>query len=399
MNLPLFIAGRYLFARKSHNVINIISAISAAGLAVGTAALILILSVYNGFDGIIRDNLSDLDPDVLVTPAEGKHFLPEGPLWESLAADPRVASTTCVVEDNVFLSYDGRQAIARAKGVEDNYETESCLGAHTTEGTMRLHDGEIPQCSIGATLAWNLGLRVHFTDPLEIYYPDRDGRISPSNPAASLHNVRLWPGSIFSISADSDASLVVIPIAQMRSLTGLEEEVTGVEVRLHDSSDRAVRKFISSLNLDGKYRALDRREQHPSLFRMMKYEKLAIYMILLFVVIIIAFNIFGSLAMLRIEKREDMRTLEALGATERTRRSIFVLEGWLISLLGLVAGLATGIALALAQQHLGIVKMPGNYLIQAYPVVLKWADVLWTALGVAAVGLLTALSARGSSEV
>lgn len=397
MNVPFFIAFRYLFARKSHNVINIISAISAAGLAIGTAALILILSVYNGFDGIIKDNLSDLDPDILVSAASGKHFSTEGPEWDVLAQDPRVESMLYVIEDNVFLNYGSRQAIARAKGVEDLYATESGLGNHIIDGTFALHQGEVPLSCVGSSIAWDLGIRASFTEPLEIWYPDRDAKISPSNPAASLRNAKTWPKSIFSISSDSDAGIVVVPLETMRKLTGLGDEVTGVELRLTDSSDKSVRNFIESTDLGDGYVLADRYRQHPSLFRMMRYEKLAIYMILIFVVIIIAFNIFGSLSMLVIEKEDDVQTLHALGATKRTTDSIFVLEGWLISLLGLVIGLVAGIALALLQQRFGIVKMPGNYLIQAYPVILKWTDVLWTALGVAAVGLVTALAGRKAS--
>lgn len=395
--MPLFIAFRYLFAKKSHNVINIISAISAAGLAIGTAALILILSVYNGFDGIIKDNLSDLDPDILVSAASGKHFSTAGTEWDELAQDPRVASMLYVIEDNVFLSYGSRQAIARARGVEDAYAVESGLAGHIVDGEFRLHNGEVPLACVGSTIAWDLGIRANFTEALEIWYPDRDAKISPSNPAASLRSGKAWPKSIFSISSDSDAGMVIIPLETMRMLTGLGDEVTGVEIRLNDPSDRSIREFISSAGLGPDYVMSDRYRQHPSLFRMMRYEKLAIFMILIFVVIIIAFNIFGSLSMLVIEKQDDVRTLQALGATGRTTDRIFVLEGWLISLLGLAVGLVAGIGLALLQQRFGIVKMPGNFLIQAYPVVLKWTDVLWTALGVATVGLVTALAGRKAS--
>ena len=395
MNLSLFIAARYLFARKSHNVINIISAISAAGMAIGTAALILILSVYNGFDKIIKANMSDLDPDVLVTAAEGKHFVPEGEAWEALMDDRRVASITSVIEDNVFLRYHDKQAIARAKGVDGTFEEVSGLGAHLIDGTFTLMKGEVPQGAFGSALAYEIGVRTNFVSPIEIYYPDRDSKISPTNPAAALHSAKVWPGSIFSISADTDKSLVIVPISVMRSLTGLESEVTGVELRLADGSDRSVRHFIKSLGLGDAFTVRDRYQQHPSLYKMMRYEKLAIYMILIFVVLIIASNIFGSLSMLIIEKEDDMATLKAMGADDRLTRRIFVLEGWLISVLGLVIGLAIGIGLALLQQHFGLIKMPGSYIISSYPVDLHFSDVLWTVLGVASIGLLISfLSAR-----
>ena len=181
---------------------------------------------------------------------------------------------------------------------------------------------------------------------------------------------------------------MIVPISVMRSLTGLESEVTGVELRLADGSDRSVRRFIKSLELGEAFTVRDRYQQHPSLYKMMRYEKLAIYMILIFVVLIIASNIFGSLSMLIIEKEDDMATLKAMGADDRLTRRIFVLEGWLISVLGLVIGLAIGIGLALLQQHFGLIKMPGSYIISSYPVDLHFSDVLWTVLGVASIGLL-----------
>lgn len=399
MNLPLFISARYLFARKSHNVINIISGISAAGMAIGTAALILILSVYNGFDGIIKENLSDLDPDVLITAAEGKHFIPEGEAFEALMEDERVESICSVIQDNVFLRYGDRQGIATAKGVDEAYRECSGLGGHVIDGDFQLMRGEIPLVTMGSGLAYDMSFRPHFVSPLEIYYPDRDARISPSNPTASLHSEKVWPGGIFSISTDVDNTLLVVPISVMRSLTGLDREVSGVELRLVDNSGKAVRKFISSLELGPGYEVKDRFRQHPSLFKMMRYEKLAIFMILIFVVLIIALNIFGSLSMLVIEKKADMATLSAMGASRSMRRKIFVLEGWMISLLGLLIGLVAGIALALLQQKTGLVKMPGSYLISSYPVILRLGDVLWTVAGVAGIGLIIAfLSANTAKE-
>jgi len=395
VNLSLFIAARYLFAKKSHNVINIISAISAAGMAIGTAALILILSVYNGFDKLIKDNMSDLDPDVLITAAEGKHFVPEGETWDALMHDARVESITSVIEDNVFLRYHEKQGIATAKGVDSSFEEVSGLGSHIVDGSFTLMKGEVPQGAFGSGLAYEMGVRTNFVSPIEIYYPDRDSKISPSNPTAALHSAKVWPGCIFSISADTDKNLVLVPISVMRGLTGLEKEVTGIELRLADGSDKSVRKFVKSLDLGDAYSVKDRYQQHPSLYKMMRYEKLAIYLILIFVVLIIASNIFGSLSMLIIEKEDDMATLRAMGADDKLTRRIFVLEGWLISLLGLVIGLVIGIGLALLQQHFGLVKMPGSYIISSYPVVLHFSDVLWTVLGVGAIGLLISiLSAR-----
>ena len=172
MGLPLNIARRYLFARKSHNVINVISAISAAGMAIGTAALVLILSVYNGFDGIIRQNLSDLAPDLLIRPAQGRFFDSADPVFDSVYESECVESISGILQDNVFINYDGRQAVAEAKGVDSAYEQNSCLEGHVTEGTFALHKGEIPLCALGSALAYSLNVHTWFTQPLELYFPE-----------------------------------------------------------------------------------------------------------------------------------------------------------------------------------------------------------------------------------
>lgn len=395
MNLPLFISHRYLFARKSHSVINIISAISAVGMAVGTAALVLILSVYNGFDRIIKDNISDLDPDILVAPATGKCFVPKGPAFDALLDDSCAASISSVVSENVFLKYGTRQCVARAKGVDAVFEEESAMGKHILAGEFTLHREEVPLASAGAGLASQMGMHPRFLNRMELWFPDRNAGISMANPAASLRSVEIRPGSIFSVNSDLDASLLILPIETMRELLGYGEEVTGVEIRLADGvkAGRFARKLGKDLGED--FMVLDRYHQNPTLYKMMRYEKSAIFLILLFVVIIIAFNIFGSLSMLIMEKKEDIGTLRAMGAGDRTIRRVFVLEGWMISLLGLAAGLLIGTALAAAQQHFGIVRMPGNFLVDAYPVCLSARDIIATAASVAATGYLIArLSTR-----
>ena len=395
MKLPLYIAKRYLFARKSHQVINIISAISAIGMAIGTAALILILSVYNGFDKIIEDNISDLDPDILVTPRAGKTFLLQGDAVDWVLSNPEIASVSSVIEDNVLLSYGANQVIARAKGVDEVYEEESALRDHLTEGEFMLRRGDLAYGSFGGGVAQSLGVHPRFVDPVTLYYPNRNAPVSAANPAASLHSGKVLTGSIFSISSTTDNELVIVPIETMRSLLDCGAEISALELR---TDGRASRRLISEVaeRFGADFLVLDRYRQHPSLYRMMRYEKAAIFLILLFVVIIVAFNIFGSLSMLIIEKREDCLTLEALGASDRLIRRIFLLEGWLTALLGAAAGVVAGVLLALGQQRFGWIKMPGGFLMDAYPVILKAPDVVLTALSVALIGLLISALALGT---
>lgn len=394
MHLPLFIARRYLFAKKSHNVINIISAISAVGMAIGTAALIIILSIYNGFDELVKSTLSNVEPDILITPAKGKVFIPEGEAFDRIKANPMIGEYDLILQENVFVDYDGHQGIAKAKGVDSAFEAESPLAEHITNGEFSLHKGQLPQMVVGAGLAYKMGMNPAFLASAELYFPIRDRNFSLANPAASIETVRMRPSGIFSVNQQIDDDLMIVPIEEMRKLLGYEEEVSGVEIRLAEGSTaKDIRSAIKHIQkeLGPEFKVLDRFRQNPSLYKMMRYEKAAIFLILIFVIIIIALNIFGSITMLIIEKKDDIETYRSLGATDKMLRRTFTLEGWLISLLGLAAGLVVGIGFSLAQQNFGFIKMPGSFLVNAYPVILQWQDVLATIAGVALIGYLIAL--------
>ncbi len=394
MHLPLFIARRYLFAKKSHNVINIISAISAVGMAIGTAALIIILSIYNGFDELVKSTLSNVEPDILITPAKGKVFIPEGEAFDRIKANPMIGEYDLILQENVFVDYDGHQGIAKAKGVDSAFEAESPLAEHITNGEFSLHKGQLPQMVVGAGLAYKMGMNPAFLASAELYFPIRDRNFSLANPAASIETVRMRPSGIFSVNQQIDDDLMIVPIEEMRKLLGYEEEVSGVEIRLTEGSTaKDIRSAIKHIQkeLGPEFKVLDRFRQNPSLYKMMRYEKAAIFLILIFVIIIIALNIFGSITMLIIEKKDDIETYRSLGATDQMLRRTFTLEGWLISLLGLAAGLVIGIGFSLAQQNFGFIKMPGSFLVNAYPVILQWQDVLATIIGVALIGYIIAL--------
>ena len=376
MNLPLFIAGRYLFARKSHNVINIISAISATGMAIGTAALIIILSVYNGFDDLIRKSLDGSDPDILVTPAEGKVFLPDSTFIGWILQQDGVIAADTYLQENVFVSYEGRQAVAKARGT----------------GDPTLYFGEIPVCAVSSSLASKMDIHTQFLSKLEIYYPARDRAISIANPMSSLESFRVHPDRIFNNSSEKESSLVLVPVECMRSLLKYDKEVSAIEIWTN-CSDKRTEELVREISatLGPAFKVSDRFRQNESLYKMMRYEKGAIFLILIFIIIIIAFNIFGSLSMLIIEKSEDINTFYSMGATGKMMRHTFVLEGWLISLLGLAAGLATGLLFAFIQQRFGLITIPGSYIVSAYPVIIKWSDVALTTVGVAAIGYIIAL--------
>jgi len=396
-SLPFFFAWRYLFAKKSRNVINLVSAVSSVGMCIGTAALVAILSVYNGFDAMIESSLSGMEPDVRVTSATGKFFVPDSSAF-GWAGGLEVVSTMCsTVEDNVYVTYKGRNAVAKAVGADIVYESESPLRSFLSEGEFSLHKGDIPMTVLGRGLATKLGASPRFVGGMEIHYPSREGKFSPSDPLASLKTAKVWPSGIFSVNTDIDGKTMIVPVETMRDLLSLTDEVSAVEIRLAEGAGgAALREVISGLEarLGDGFRVKDRWQQNESLYRMMRWEKAAVFLILLFVIIIVAFNIFGSMQMLMIEKSEDIRTIHAMGGTKSLTRRIFILEGWLTSLVGMAAGLAIGIGAVLLQQRYGFIRMPGSFGVMPYPVVLKASDILLTAAGVSAVGYLIALVPR-----
>ena len=364
------------------------------GMAVGTAALIMILSVYNGFDSLIKSMMGTVEPDLLITPSTGKVFVPEGDAYDWIYEQEEVLSMCCILEESVFISYDGRQGLAKAKGVDWIYEDESPLREHVADGEFRLHKGDVEMAVVGDILAYEMGISTRFLSPIELWYPSRTGRISISSPESALRSAKVFPSGIVSVNDDVDKELLIVPMETMRGLLEYDDEVSAVEIRVVEGTGRKDIRLLQneiSRRLGDGFKVKDRYQQNESLYKMMRYEKMATYLILIFVIIIIGFNIFGSLTMLIIEKEPDIRTLRSMGAGKKLIRRIFVLEGWLISLTGLAAGLAAGIVLTLGQQHFGIIKMPGHFIAQAYPIILSWSDIAITCVGVASIGYIIAL--------
>ena len=399
MRLSRFIAWRYLFAKKSHNVINIISIISAAGIAIGCAALVIILSIYNGFDSIVRDLNDSHTADVLVTPAAGKVFkLDER--FDFLKDDPRVRAACGVLEESVFVQYGDRNKVVVAKGVDSLYERVTLLREHLTEGEFALGFGDLDQVVLGRTIALELGARPAFLQPLVAWFPSRTAQVDLLNPLASLRQVKLHPAGIVSLEQNFDQKYMFLPLDALQELLEYDDEVSGVEIYLTEAGlDRhglASREVFSQLRtaLGDGFSVRDRQQQNTTLYKLLKYEKIAIYLILLFVMLIISFNIYGSLSMLIIEKRDDIATLRSMGADDTLIGQVFVREGWLISLLGIAVGIVLGLLVCWAQQRFGLVKMPGNFVVDAYPVVVQASDILIIIAGVALIGWLISLLTR-----
>ena len=399
MKLSRFIARRYLFAKKSHNVINIISIISAAGIAIGCAALVIILSVYNGFDGVVRDLNDAATADVLVTPVRGKVFVPDE-RFDAFREDPRVKAVCGVLEESVFVQYGDRNKVVVARGVDSLYEQVTALRDHLVEGDFSLTFGDLNQVVLGRLVAMELGVRTTFLQPMTAWFPSRTRQVDLLNPLASLRQEKLHPAGIVSLEQNFDQKYLFMPLPALRELLEYQDEVSAVEIYLTpqglDRKGMASREVLSQLkaSLGDAFLVRDRQQQNTTLYKLLIYEKVAIYLILLFVMLIISFNIYGSLSMLIIEKRDDIATLQAMGADDALVGRIFVREGWMISLLGIAVGVGIGLLVCLLQQHYGFVKMPGNFVVDAYPGVVQPLDIVLVVVGVAFIGWLISLLTR-----
>ena len=400
MRLSRFIARRYLFARKSHNVINIISVIAAAGIATGCAALVIILSVYNGFDSLVRDLNDSYTADVLVTPSSGKVFSVDS-RFDALREDPRVEAFCPVLEEQVFLQYGDYNKVVTARGVDTVYQRVTELREHIAEGEFELSFGDLNQVVLGRTIAMELGARPAFLKPLTAWFPSRTQQVDMVNPLASLRQEKLHLAGVVTLEQSFDQKYMFMPLPALQELLEYDASVaSAVELRLKPSAlDRhglCPRQMLSQIRdkLGADFVVRDRQQQNTTLYRLLKYEKIAIYLILLFVMLIISFNIYGSLSMLIIEKHDDIETLRAMGADQTLVGQIFVREGWLISLLGIAVGVVAGILVCLAQMRWGMVKMPGNFVVEAYPVVIQPSDILIIIAGVALIGWIISLLTR-----
>ena len=390
MGTPLHIALRYLFAKKSHNVINIISTISAAGIAIGSMAIILILSVYNGFDNSIREIYESYKADFVITPATGKVLTFTTDNITQITEIKGIAAYEPILEEHVFLKYGNRDAIATVRGVKESYLNRNHIHNNLVEGETKIRHGEIQHAIIGQQLARTLGLRVRFITPLELYFPDKEANISITNPMESLNSQTLYPSAIVKTDGEELQELLYAGIDTIRELTGNnKDEYTSIEVYTGAISAKQAAEIQERLKkVFPQCNVKNKEEQNATLYRMMKAEKFAVYLILFFVIAIISVNIFSSLSMLITDKKEDIETFLSLGAPQELVKKIFHLHGALISVTGCMIGIAAGTLLALVQQYTGIITIPGNYLISAYPVDIQVLDILITFVGVSGTGFL-----------
>ena len=395
MNLPFYIARRYLFSKKKHNAINIISGISVCGVALATLALVCTLSVFNGFQDMVAGFFTAFDPELKITIREGKVFEPQGAAFQEVRSLPEIGVWTETLEENAMVQYKDRQAMAIIKGVEDNFEELTSID-HLLYGAGEfiLHDSIVDYGVLGVELISELGTGLQFVDPLQVYAPKRNVRVNMANPSASFNRDYLFsPGVVFVVNQQKyDARYILTSLSFARNLFNYDTEVSAVELKLKPGADvTAVQRKIARI-LGDEFVVLDRYEQQADVFRIMEIEKFISYLFLTFILAIACFNVIGSLSMLILDKREDVETLRNLGADDRLIARIFLFEGRLISLFGALSGIVLGLLLCYIQQRFGIISLGGgngSFIVDAYPVSVHVTDVVLIFITVITVGFLS----------
>ena len=375
MRLPIYIAKRYLLAKKSRNAINVISAISVAGVTVGTMALIIVLSVFNGLEEMVNTIFRTFDPDLKVTVAEGKVFTPDSAKLRQLSVLDGIKAYTLTLEENALLRYEERQYIATIKGVDKNFVNVTGIDSVTWEGEFRLWStGGRPEAVVGAGVARYLGLNVNFIASLHIYIPKRTGSVN-LNPEDAFIDRYISPSGVFEVEQEFDSKYVFMPLEFAQDLLEYDTEVSSIEILAdNDFKIRQIQNNVKEIFGD-EYQVRNRFELQEIFYKVMRSERLAIFIILTLILLIASFNIIGSLTMLIIEKERDIEILRSLGADNQMIRKIFIFEGWLISISGAVTGIVLGFVICWLQQSYGIIKLNSDSLIlDAYPVVLKIKD-------------------------
>ena len=391
MNFPFHIAKRYLFSKKSKNAINVISAISVVGVAIGTIALIVVLSVFNGFDNLVRSLFNSFDPDLKITSVMGKTFPANNKKIQMLEKADGILYLTEVVEENALLRYDERQYIATIKGVGEDFVRMSGIDSMIIDGNFTLIKNGKPYAVMGQGVAVNLAVGLNFISPV-IFYVPRNTKLISMNPAKAFNRKYLFPSGIFAIQQDFDSEYVIVPLSFARDLLGYTNEVSSIEIKVDPSYETSmVQENIKEL-LGPDFSVKNRFEQQELLYKIMKSEKWAIFLILTFILIVASFNVIGSLTMLIIEKKKDIGILRSMGTSLSALRRIFLYEGWMISLLGAFSGLILGTLICWIQQQFGIIKLQGSdsFVIDTYPVSIEIPDLIWIFLTVLLIGYLAA---------
>ena len=393
-NLESHIAWRYLFSKKGHNAINIVSGISAAAVAVVTAAMICVLSVMNGFGTLVEHMFSEFDPVLLVVPTEGATLRTDTAPIVSLYAREDIEAISMQLEQTALIRYKDHQTPARVMGVDSVFTQTAHIDSIIADGFYSVWDGAFDRATMGRGLAAQIGMNAHFTGALHFYAPQRTGRVNMMRPDLSLNHEHAFIAGTFAVNqVEYDDQLVLVSLPLAQRLFDYDE-FTATALRIQPKADLKISNLKSQISniLGPGYKVMNRYEQQASFFNILRIEKLLTILLLVFILLIASFNIIGSLSMLIIDKREDIQILSHLGADETTIRRVFLLEGWFISSLGALTGLIIGVLLCLGQQHFGWLKLGSGaeYVISAYPVQVQALDIVLVAVIVLALGFAAA---------
>lgn len=395
MNFPFYIARRYLFSKKKHNAINIISGISVCGVAFATLALVCTLSVFNGFQDMVASFFTAFDPQLKITAREGKVFDGQDKRIREVCALPEVDVFTETLEENAMVQYKDRQAMVVLKGVEDNFEQLTAIDSILYgAGEFLLHDSIVNYGVMGVELVATLGTGLQFVDPLQVYLPKRNAKVNMANPGSSFSRDYLYsPGVVFAVNQQEyDGKYILTSLDFLRQLLDYTTEVSAMELKLKaDANISSIQSKIERM-LGDDFVVQNRYQQQADVFRIMEIEKLISYLFLTFILMIACFNVIGSLYMLILDKKDDVMTLRSLGADDRLIARIFLFEGRLISLFGAGSGIVLGLLLCFIQQKFGVISLGGGggtFVVDAYPVSVHVGDVVLVFVTVLTVGFLS----------
>ena len=395
MSLPLKIAWRYLVSKKGHQAVNIISIVAVCGVVVATAALICVLSVFNGFRGLIMGKLAMLDPEIAITATMGKTINDADSVIDAVSGIPGVQRAVPVIVDQALAVYAQNQMPVRLKGVPDDYNTMNDMDSIIVDGEWKLRDQVSRYIVVGAGPAVRLMVRPEFLGMVYLYAPHRQGHVNIANPMGAFRQDSLFVSGVFQLQQNSyDADLIYVPLDVAQELFDYETEATQIEIKLAPNADEQQVMHTIGKMLGRSYQVQNRLMQQREAYRLVNIEKWMAFLLLAFILVIATFNVISTLSLLIIEKDDSIATLRALGANDRQISRIFVLQGWLITLAGAITGVVIGLILCLCQQQFGWLRLsgdPANMIINAYPVEVQWSDVLVTLALVAAVGLLTSM--------
>lgn len=394
MNYELFIASRYLFSKKSHHAINIISYISVCGVAIATMALVCTLSVFNGFQDLVASLFTAFDPQLEVRLTEGREVDADDASLQKLRSLPCIDTYTECLEGQALVVQGAHQVVVTVRGIEESFlQQANTDGLFYGDGTFKLRDEQGDYGILGIQLASRLGLHASFSEPLAIFAPRKGERVNVANPLSSFNQDALFsPGIVFMVQQNKyDANYILSSIQMARRLFEAEGKVTAVHLRVKDDVSVSEAKRQVKELLGERFTVRDRYEQQDEVFHIMRIEKLIAYIFLTFILLVACFNIIGSLSMLMIDKKQDVETLRNLGASNTQISRIFMLEGRMISLAGAFLGILLGLALCWAQQEFGLITMgnaEGSFIVEAYPVSIHLWDIAIIFLTVLCVGWL-----------